>query len=464
MTLNASGPLSFGGATTGQSINLELGVSATALASINSTSFRTLANVPSGQISVSNFYGKSNSFGWISFVDGTGNLRATQAAFFADASGNTYFSYKGGTSADYSALARIDVNGATATYLRPWADDFNSVVVPATATMYTSAGNFWACARISDLSNFPFSTLNTSLGYVSGKKTGSGTSYPSNVAMTPDGRVYILGRYIGKSQEARVFAMNTSGTAVGGWLSNRSSSYNSGLAPRTDNSAVWVYKTGQDLSWDYLPAGGGNPPTGGKASYAWSDGGYAVEYAGADSSNNIFAITAEGRIFRISSAGNNVIGRIPVAGAVQSRMSVYGSFVYVLTTNSNYSGTNLYCYDTATLTPQWRNTFTFSNNNCASNGLNANATGIYAFFNNNVHGQFIMKIPLTGVPANGTKALTAPSGLSFTYTTSSFSATSLAFGTPIGNTYMYSSPPSLNSTSAYPAGGTTAPNNQNTPL
>jgi hypothetical protein len=49
-----------GGATTGQSINLELGVSATALASINSTSFRTLANVASGQISISNFYGKSN--------------------------------------------------------------------------------------------------------------------------------------------------------------------------------------------------------------------------------------------------------------------------------------------------------------------------------------------------------------------------------------------------------------------
>lgn len=61
MTLNASGPISFGGSTTGQSINLELGVSATALASINSTSFRTLAGVASGQISVSNFYGKSNS-------------------------------------------------------------------------------------------------------------------------------------------------------------------------------------------------------------------------------------------------------------------------------------------------------------------------------------------------------------------------------------------------------------------
>ena len=64
MTLNSSGPISLGGSTTGQSINLELGFSATALASINSTSFRTLAAVASGQISLSNFYGKSNATYW----------------------------------------------------------------------------------------------------------------------------------------------------------------------------------------------------------------------------------------------------------------------------------------------------------------------------------------------------------------------------------------------------------------
>ena len=64
MTLNSSGPISLGGSTTGQSINLELGVSATALADINSTSFRTLAGVASGQISLSSFYGKSNTTYW----------------------------------------------------------------------------------------------------------------------------------------------------------------------------------------------------------------------------------------------------------------------------------------------------------------------------------------------------------------------------------------------------------------
>lgn len=61
MALNSSGPISLGGSTVGQSINLELGQAATALASMNATNFRTLAGVPSGQISIGNFYGKSNT-------------------------------------------------------------------------------------------------------------------------------------------------------------------------------------------------------------------------------------------------------------------------------------------------------------------------------------------------------------------------------------------------------------------
>jgi len=65
MALNPSGPISLGGPTVGQSINLELGNAATALASINSTPFRTLAGVPSGLISLSNFYGKSSESSWI---------------------------------------------------------------------------------------------------------------------------------------------------------------------------------------------------------------------------------------------------------------------------------------------------------------------------------------------------------------------------------------------------------------
>lgn len=70
MALNSSGPLSLGGSTVGQSINLELGQSATALASINAANFRALAGVPSGQISISNFYGKSSESYFLAFTNG----------------------------------------------------------------------------------------------------------------------------------------------------------------------------------------------------------------------------------------------------------------------------------------------------------------------------------------------------------------------------------------------------------
>jgi hypothetical protein len=60
MTLNASGPISMAGTTTGQSIEIELGESGTVQGSLNDSNFRTLAAIPSGQISLSDFYGKSN--------------------------------------------------------------------------------------------------------------------------------------------------------------------------------------------------------------------------------------------------------------------------------------------------------------------------------------------------------------------------------------------------------------------
>jgi hypothetical protein len=60
MALNASGTLSIGGSTAGQSINLELGRTATTSSNLNESALRTLAGVASGQISISSFYGKSN--------------------------------------------------------------------------------------------------------------------------------------------------------------------------------------------------------------------------------------------------------------------------------------------------------------------------------------------------------------------------------------------------------------------
>lgn len=60
MSLNTSGPMSIGGTVAGQSINVELGLSPTANSSIGQSNFRGLAKVPTGEISLDDFYGKSN--------------------------------------------------------------------------------------------------------------------------------------------------------------------------------------------------------------------------------------------------------------------------------------------------------------------------------------------------------------------------------------------------------------------
>jgi len=60
MALNSTGAISLGGSTTGQSIAVELGQSATAAISLNDTVVRTLAGAASGAISMNDLRGKSS--------------------------------------------------------------------------------------------------------------------------------------------------------------------------------------------------------------------------------------------------------------------------------------------------------------------------------------------------------------------------------------------------------------------
>lgn len=80
MTMVSTGAISIGGSATcgslNRSINIELGRAATATSNLNEAALRTLAGVPSGAISLSNFYGKSNSFAFtISTNQTNANLR-----------------------------------------------------------------------------------------------------------------------------------------------------------------------------------------------------------------------------------------------------------------------------------------------------------------------------------------------------------------------------------------------------
>ena len=61
MALNASGAISLGGATAGQSINLELGQTATTQIGLNDANVRSLLGKSSGAIGLSDAYGKSST-------------------------------------------------------------------------------------------------------------------------------------------------------------------------------------------------------------------------------------------------------------------------------------------------------------------------------------------------------------------------------------------------------------------
>jgi hypothetical protein len=86
MALNASGPISLGGTTAGQSIALELGGGGVTAISLNDTNVRGLAGVASGQISMPlNFWGKSSDAFWVAYP----TVSTTGVTFFGANSDGT---------------------------------------------------------------------------------------------------------------------------------------------------------------------------------------------------------------------------------------------------------------------------------------------------------------------------------------------------------------------------------------
>jgi hypothetical protein len=106
VALNASGPISLGGSTAGESINLELGQSATAQVSLNDTNVRSLAGVPSGAIIMpTNFYGKSTMSVSANSVSGSASGFASSG--FVATSGTPNTTVTGGTSPFTFSWVRI---------------------------------------------------------------------------------------------------------------------------------------------------------------------------------------------------------------------------------------------------------------------------------------------------------------------------------------------------------------------
>lgn len=128
MALASSGSISIGGSTSGRSINLELGRSATASSNLNESALRSLAQRSSGSISLSHFHGKSNAL----------DTQTVTVGYFA---GNTYFATMYGYNNLFSfgsisdgTLNPLQNKTITNTY---W-NDFNNVVLTVDGYYYNS--------------------------------------------------------------------------------------------------------------------------------------------------------------------------------------------------------------------------------------------------------------------------------------------------------------------------------------
>ena len=152
MALNSSGPISLGGATVGQSINLELGQAATANTSLNATNVRTLLQVPSGQISLSNAYGKSNVTAWMLYMglpagDGYSGTIITRSYFVAPNGVSAINVVTGGTSSTPA--------GGSFMYVNPDGTQVNASGSKAYGgNSYSYSGNWGSSAGNSNSSSF----------------------------------------------------------------------------------------------------------------------------------------------------------------------------------------------------------------------------------------------------------------------------------------------------------------------
>jgi hypothetical protein len=169
MTLPVSGAISF------NAINVELGVAGTTTANINQASYRTLAGVPSGQISLSNFYGKSNRVA----------LSVTYSSSTANASLN--LSGIGGYIAGGSDIT-VTINGGVYLYATSTGNPGLNITGGTTGDTLTIVNNGFIMGQGGTGGGTP------SLTYIAGTAGGPALSIPINATINnTNGSAYIGG-------------------------------------------------------------------------------------------------------------------------------------------------------------------------------------------------------------------------------------------------------------------------------
>lgn len=238
MALNASGPISLGGSTAGQSVNLELGQSATATVSFNDTSVRTLTGTSSGaSLSMpAGFWGKSNATSVSTYLAKSFTVSASNSKLYGPIptgiavnkstkdiySVGYFYDPNNGSGIEGIYVQKINSAGSavwTNKYYTPSAyGTYDMSSVAGTKYDIDSSGNVYILGQTAGVGYFVL-CINSSGTLVWAKDIYANATYPTGttcgVAVSPTDDIYVvMGSNTSTNQDytTAVIKFNTAGT------------------------------------------------------------------------------------------------------------------------------------------------------------------------------------------------------------------------------------------------------------
>ena len=275
MTMNSSGPISLGGLTSGESINLELGQSYNATVSLNDTNVRLLANVttPNSTITMpTNFYGKNYPYYWYTNVyKPTSINRVYDVSGGVDSNGNVYVGGYAETSPNTLYIAKLDYQGGEV-----WQSTITGVPVGVVDITAQPSGLSYIVAP---LSGTLFVCQLTSGGLISWQQNynyGLSNGNESNAVTVNGNNVFVsTSPYITPSGRYRAFLLCYSSTGTLNWQRyfDPSDTYVNATVRgmTTDSAGTYVFTAGRffkaDTSEEYGLLTQYNASTGARVTY-----------------------------------------------------------------------------------------------------------------------------------------------------------------------------------------------------
>jgi len=410
MTLPASGPISF------SDVNVELAYSATATISLNDTAVRTLFGVASGQISMSDGYGKSNNTYWILYrgiYNPTGNNYADPDSEYLvnPTTGNSYHFYKQLVSGSYRTAGWI----------------LNSDGTPATGAYYSSTHTTWgsssSIAGVGSTNYHPTAIIGfTSIGTNATLFSGSAVSTLFNPVRINTGvQYYNTGcadssgnsAFFGPSTDTKAGTYYVGATFVtsGGTVTNYY--YNKPYVTSIEARTILCAMTTDGNNF-YMAGGSANVikiVKGAPATLAsFSVGEPTINGLCADSSNNFYTLGYSSNTLRkydssfVNTLTKTISGNVSYLSG--NSLSSYGNYVYAYGYSGATNTVTITAFATADLSVSWTQRIRISSSAgfYPRGSINAGAKGIYGSFTSSLNkinfDCYDFKFPLNGAVTN----------------------------------------------------------------